>query len=204
MSAFEEQRRMGLSGGRHVVLYRKTVDYDDFSKLAVLEGEEVLLEYGGDLMNQITLQASAHLFESTHVLFAETRSERDENDLLQPVSTRIHAVDMTKLMIVEDVIEDAIGPEEGCLGLDVDPSGRFVLLPYLDEDPDFPLLKIFDGKERVLREFNTDALVDCLMQDVRWKDGDRAIAFFNPHAEGNMTASIDWDAGRVTLAEGAP
>jgi hypothetical protein len=201
MSAFEEQRRVSLGGGRQVVLSRKTVDYDDFSKLEVLGENDVLLEHGGGRMNRIILQASDALLEGTRFLFAQTINDRDDNDMLRPVSSRIHAVDMTVLRIEEDVIKDAIGPDEECLGLDVDPAGRYVLLPYVGEDPDCPGLRIYDDKEKALREINTDELVDYIMQNVRWKDSDTVIEFFNPYSEGTVTASIDRDAGRVVLQE---
>jgi len=201
MSEYEERQRVSVDETKDIVLYRKTIDYDDFHKMVVLEKSDVLMEYGGNTMNYIVLQTTNNLLEDKYYLFEEGINDRYEAGALYTVSSHVGAINMKNLTVETELIKDDGEFEGSYLSIDVDPSGRYVLLPYIGEDPDFPYIRIYDGKERVFHEIDAEELIEYRMENVRWRDSINTIEFLNPDTGQIVHLSVDWEEMKIVKVE---
>jgi len=192
-TAWADKRSISFADNVSIKLSVKTHDLDNYHKITLLKNGKILLEYGGDVMNYILLQYSNVLLDGRYILFNETINIRSEGGALMPSTSHRGAIDIKEMKAIKNFISAEDDSVNEYFGVDVDPGGRFVLLAYLIDDPDFPQIRVFDNKEKIFIDFNSSALTGYQMEEVRWNNSTKRIEFGLFATDKIERAVLDWD-----------
>ena len=197
---WELVRRIDLRTGVTVSLSRRSLDFEDFYRLSITKmGGDVVAEHGGVDRNYIFLPHSENLLQGRYLLFGEIVNAKDEGGARVPDSIRIGAVDMAQGRFLEVFLQGAGAANREYFGLDVDATGRYVLLPYVVEDPDFPCIQVYDSQEKELVDFDSEALIDCRMEQIRWGRSRETVLFRNDITGEENRVLLDWGTRRLEM-----
>ena len=84
------------------------------------------------------------------------------------------------------------------IALDVDPTGRYVIVGWLDEDPDCPNYRLYDHHTAQWTDLDTTDLIDASHDSAHFGDSVNTLIVDSDWCDGTPTIGIDPEAGVAT------
>jgi len=197
LADYEEKEAIHFANDRSLIVFEKHVGLKRHHKLVVADHGNVLLKYDGKGAIHVTLPSANALLAGRYYIFLEQEIDT-ATDKMSRTAT-VTAIDLETNLPVGDFIKLNHEEGEGYFGIDVDQSGNYVLLPYLIEDPEFPLLRVYDYAKKQFHEIDTDQLTDYSFEKMRWKRSLESIEFFNFISGKDEEVLLDWEKKRILV-----
>jgi hypothetical protein len=199
LADYEEKSIINLQNESSLFLFEKQVGLKKYHKMVVSKNDNVILKYNGKGKSYFTLPSSNVLMAGRYYIFLEQEINPETDRMAR--TAKITAIDFERNYTIDEFIK--INGEQGeeYLGIDVDRSGNYVLLPYLQDDPEFPLLRIYDHAKGKLHKIDTDQLIDYHFERMRWKRSIDLIIFYNFISGKDEEVILDWDRKRIVIQD---
>jgi len=153
------------------------------SRIAVLFNGKITATFPNTEKVSLAIPYSKRVLAERFILFGSVSKE---------IVTGISAYDIKKHKLIDDFFCE---PRMNLLGFDVDSSGRYGLFGYIIGDPDFPLIRVFDGVKETWIEIDcselTDAPISNIGHNIRWSESLDSIELFVVNVE---TYKDEWRA----------
>ena len=195
-------RDLKLANGLHVVVYMIQKEINDeiedlnYFKL-VDQSEKAVFQFPWEGQSKIDLQYLENLFLNNSLLFIQREVKREDGGFLNTIKEKIIRFNVNTMETDSSLwsLSESDLEEVSISGIDVDPTGLFVLMVCYGME--YAEVRVYDNKAKSWIEFDNYDLCGAVMANPRWGNSLQKIQFFNERANRNLEITLDWERKKV-------